>query len=389
MSETSGTGGAATPVGIVGTGFVADLYMRSLATVPQLRFVGAHDIRSEALERFGTFWKARTFPTLEALFEAVGEDGIVLNLTNPSAHFDVSKAALDAGRHVYSEKPLATEFAQAEELVSLAEARGLMIGSAPCSFLSEAAQTMATGLREGAIGTPRLIYAELDDDFIPAAPYAKWFSESGVPWPAEDEFRVGCTLEHAGYYLTWLMATFGTVRTVVAASASVVANHLPVEDPAPDFASAVLFFESGVVARLTCSIAAPHDHRLRIVGDNGVMELDDGWNNTAPVRARSRFAVRRRLINSPIARRLRLAGPTHPKVGRWGAASMNFALGPLEMAEALAEGRPSRVSAALALHLTEVTLAMQNAGEDTGAQKMTSRCDPIAPMPWAEKLKGR
>src|SRR5690606_27720402 len=136
---------------------------------------------------------------------------LVLNLTNPHEHFAVSHAALSAGKHVYSEKPLATNLMQARELHALARERGLHLASAPCNMLSQTAQTARQALEDGTIGTPRLIYAELDDDFISQAPTEKWMSESGSPWPLRDELKVGCTLEHAGYYLTWLMDMFGPV----------------------------------------------------------------------------------------------------------------------------------------------------------------------------------
>jgi hypothetical protein len=74
--------------------------------------------------------------------------------------------------------------------------------------LSETAQTIWKLLREQAIGTPRLVYAELDDGNVAAMDYPTWISASGAPWPARDEFEVGCTLEHAGYHLTWLTAFF-------------------------------------------------------------------------------------------------------------------------------------------------------------------------------------
>ena len=106
-------------------------------------------------------------------------------------------------------------------------------------MLGEAAQTLAHAVRSGVAGTPRLIYAELDDGFISQAPVNLWTSESGAPWPYRDEFRVGCTLEHAGYYLSWLIAMFGSVRRVVAASASVIPNKLEVEGAAPDLVDAV------------------------------------------------------------------------------------------------------------------------------------------------------
>ena len=96
-----------------------------------------------------------------------------------------------------------------------------------------------------------------------------------------------------------------------------------------------------------------------------------------------RMTVRRRLMENPFPRRVRLKGPTHPKVKRWGAAAMNFLLGPQEMLDALAEGRDCRLSNDFALHMTEVTLAIQNAGEYSGAQSMTTTCAAMEPMPWA------
>jgi predicted dehydrogenase len=256
-----------------------------------------------------------------------------------------------------------------------------MLSSAPCSVLGEAAQKLWLAVRRNEIGKVRLIYAELDDDFIPQAPYRKWVSASGAPWPYRDEFIVGCTVEHAGYYVAWLIAIFGTVERVIAASANLIDDKL--DDgtkTAPDFSCATLFFKSGVVARLTCSIVAPHNHGIRIIGDTGILEVDECWNNDAAVRVRRRHVFRRRLINSPLAKRVKIKGATHPKVERWGAAGMNFALGPMDMLAALKDSRPSRLSTGFALHLTEVILAIQNAN---GVQVTQTLCPPIEPMPWA------
>lgn len=376
-----------TKLAIVGAGFVADLYMTSLRLYPDLEVVAVHDIDTARRDAFCNHWGLPPAESLDALLAATGPEDIVLNLTNPHAHYSVSRACLEAGRHVYSEKPLATTLDAAQALVGLAAQKGRLITAAPCSGLGEAAQTLWAAIREGKAGTPRLVYAELDDGFIPQAPYAKWISASGAPWPAEDEFRVGCTVEHAGYYLAWLLPIFGPVRTVVAASATLAEKEIPAEDSAPDVSIGTLFFHSGVVARLTCSILAPHDHALTVVGDEGVLTLDECWNNTAPVKLRRRFILRRRLMMSPLPRRLRLtARDTHRKVGRTGAATMNFALGPVEMRDALTENRPCRLTPDLALHITEVTLALHSAGEHTGATPMTTTFAPVTPMPWAERL---
>lgn len=369
-------------VAIIGTGFVADLYMRGLQTFPGITLVAAHDIDAARLRAFCAHWNAPPAATLDEVFAA--KPDLILNLTNPGAHYATSRACLEAGFPVWSEKPLATRLAEAEALHALAAERGLLLASAPCSLLGEAAQTAWLALRRGLIGQPRLAYAELDDGFITKAPYQHWISESGAPWPAQDEFAVGCTLEHAGYYLTWLMAMFGPVRQVAAASAHTAGVPLADGSPAaPDFSVATLFFEGGMVARLTCSIVAKHDHGLRIFGDDGTLELGECWDNDAPVRIRRRMRIRRRLVELPFTKRFRIQGPTHPKTGRRGAASMNFALGPAELLAAMAEGRPPVLDADFALHLTEVTLAIQEAGDQGSARPIRSRFAPLRPMPWA------
>nr|WP_261331958.1 Gfo/Idh/MocA family oxidoreductase [Mameliella sediminis] len=367
---------------MLGCGFVADLYMQSLQVMPGIQVAGVWDIDTARLQTFCAHWNLPARASFDDLLTSA-PDALVLNLTNPDAHFETTQACLQAGRHVYSEKPLAMTMDQARALHSLAKDRRLLLASAPCSALGEAAQTLGQALRNQTAGTPRAIYAELDDGFVPQAAYRKWQSQSGAPWPFEDEFRVGCTLEHAGYYLTWLMSWFGSVRTVVAASAETIPDKEGRGPFAPDLSVATLFFENGPVTRLTCSIAAPHNHGIRIVGDKGVLSCDAAWDNAAKVKFARRMTLRRRLMEHPFPRTLRIPQPTHPKVKRWGAAAMNFMLGPAEVLDSLRENRPCRMSNDFALHLTEVTLAIQNAGEDTGAQRMTTTCQPMEPMPWA------
>lgn len=373
-------------VAIIGTGFVADLYMTSLAQFEDITVRGVTDHNPGRLAAFAAHWNVPTAPDIPSLLAQCTADDLVLNLTNPDAHFGVSKTCLEAGYHVYSEKPLAMTLPDAQALHDLAQAKGLMLASAPCSFLSETAQTLWAAIREDEIGQPLAVYAELDDGFISQAPHEGWISASGAPWPAKDEFEVGCTLEHAGYYLTWLMMMFGPVRHVVAGSAELDKAKLDGAPTAPDFSVGVLYFDNNVVARLTCSIIAAHDHALRVFGTGGTLEVGKCWDNSAPVRKRVRKRVRRRLIEWPLTRKMRLKGPTHPKVKRTGAASMNFALGPAEVLDAIADQRPSRMPVDFALHLTEVTLAIQNAGHTAGAAKMTTDFAPITPMPWAKAL---
>ena len=109
-------------IAIVGCGFVADLYMKTLKLHPQLQLVGVTDRDATRLARFADFHRAKPFDSLDALLATSGAD-VVLNLTNPRSHFDITRQCLDVGKHVYSEKPLAMEIDQAKQLVDLAKSK--------------------------------------------------------------------------------------------------------------------------------------------------------------------------------------------------------------------------------------------------------------------------
>ena len=111
-----------------------------------------------------------------------------------------------------------------------------------------------------------LVYANFDDGMIAPklAPWT-WVNDCGVPWPAKDEFEVGCTFIHAGYVLTWLAAFFGPAKAVSAFSSCQIADKgIAVDGMAPDFSVGCLEFENGLVARVTCGLVAPRDNRLRL-----------------------------------------------------------------------------------------------------------------------------
>lgn len=382
-------------IAIIGLGFVADLYLSSLSAHPDIIIKALCDKDPVRRSRFLAHWQKKlpnqvrstiiVTEDLETFVGALSPGNVVLNLTNPGAHFEVTQCCLAAGLHVWSEKPLAMSMTEAEALYNQAKDAHLILATAPCSVLGAAAQTMIASITEERAGPPRLVYAELDDGFISQAPTDRWASVSGAPWPYVDELSVGCTLEHAGYWLAWLIAAFGPIRTVVAASANTVPNTLPPEHTAAaDISVGVLFFECGLVARLTCSIVAGHDHRMRVICDNGSLEVDAAWDNAASVRFRRRFPVRRRLVEHPFPKKLRLAGKSHPMVTNKAGAPMNFMLGPLEVLDARDEDRPCRLGGDYALHLTEAALALQYAGETNGSYAMTTRCEAMAPMPWAK-----
>jgi predicted dehydrogenase len=370
----------------VGCGFVADLYMKGLGIHPELELAGVFDRDVPRAQRFAAHHGvAIVYSSLQAVLEDRSVS-IVVNLTNPRSHYEISRQCLEAGKHVYSEKPLAMRLEEARQLVELAEAKSLFISSAPSTVLGETAQTMWKALRAGTVGPVRAVYAEMDDGLVHRMSYRQWQSAAGAPWPYKDEFEVGCTIEHAGYVLSWLAAFFGPAREVTAFASVQIPDKLtdePLEQEAPDFSVACVRFTSGVAARLTCSIIAPHDHRLNVFGDEGILSTPDNWDFRSPVYVQKYMNIRRRMVLSPWRRRLRLVGRENRLPKYRGASRVDFARGIAEMASAIRESRPARLGGRFSLHVNELTLAIHQAREQGGLYRLTSSFEPIKPMEWA------
>jgi predicted dehydrogenase len=168
-------------IAIIGCGYVADLYLQTLVLHRELELIAVYDRDAQRQRRFVACHEIPGVNSLEEVLNSEAE--LVLNLTNPRAHHDISKACLEAGKHVYSEKPLAMNLSAARALVELADTKGLLIVSAPCSILGETAQTMWKAVRQNVIGEIYAVYAELDDGLVHRMPYRRWFSQSGLHGP--------------------------------------------------------------------------------------------------------------------------------------------------------------------------------------------------------------
>ncbi len=120
-------------VGLIGCGNISAAYLGLAPVFKDIRFVAVSDMNEDtALARAKEFGvKARTVTDLLASRDI----DIVVNLTIPDAHYDVTKRILDAGKHAYTEKPLVLTLKQGKSLADLAAAKGLRIGSAPDTFL--------------------------------------------------------------------------------------------------------------------------------------------------------------------------------------------------------------------------------------------------------------
>ena len=402
-------------IAFVGCGFVFDIYMRTRWAHPELEICGIFDIDAARAETVGRYYGLHIYPTYEALLTDPTVE-IVINLTNIEAHYAVTKRALEAGKHVYSEKPLTTEVDQARELFALAKAKGVIFTGAPCNLFSDAVSTIWKAIRDRAIGKPMLVYAELDDNPIHLMKPESWRSPTGAPWPYIEEFEQGCTFEHVGYHLVWICAMFGPATSVTAFSSALVKQktNVPLSpDDTPDFSVACLNFANGLAARITCSIVAPRDHRLRIIGEEGEITADSYRHYQSPVRlerfsmvslnARKAYTIR---IQPLIGRLFGVGGRNLPLVRHWKSHSVEAErggrrslkqriisairrreiyaqdklLGIAEMARAIAEGRPQPTPPDFLLHVNELTLLIQRAGSDGVAVRPTTTFTPLEPL---------
>ena len=141
-------------VGLIGCGNISSIYLKNGTTVfdnLEIRAVADLDL-SRAQAKATEFGIAKACTVKELLADKSID--AVLNLTVPLAHYTVCKAALEAGKHVYVEKPLAVKLEEGEELAALAKAKGLYLGGAPDTFLGAGIQTCVKLIEDGWIGTP-------------------------------------------------------------------------------------------------------------------------------------------------------------------------------------------------------------------------------------------
>ena len=403
-------------IAFVGCGYVFDIYMRTQWAHPELEVCGIFDIdrqRSQVVARHYGFY---LYESYEALL-ADPQVEIVVNLTSIRSHGAVIKRALEGGKHVYSEKPLTTNFEETCDLFASARARGLVFTGAPCNLYCDTISTVWKAVLDGAIGKPVLIYAELDDNPAHLMHLEAVRSPTGAAFPFAEEFQEGCTVEHIGYHLVWICAMFGPVVSVTGFSKHLIARKTdtPLTPPdTPDFSVGCLEFANGLVARITCSWVAPRNHQFRVIGEEGEISADNIFHDQSPVRLErfSRVSLSARksytLRTQPVMGRLfGIGGQRLPHIRRWKshaveaergvgrslkhkliswlrqreAYAQDKLLGIAEMVRAIHEGRSQPVPPDFLLHLNELALLIQRAGPEGIATKPTSSFAPISPLP--------
>ena len=351
-------------IAIVGTGNIAGKYADDARTHPEIRLVSATDVDRERAAAFAANHDCRHAPDLDRLL-ADPEVDIVVNLTVHHAHHEVTKRALEAGRHVYSEKPLALEAGEAHELVELAASRGLRLGCSPSTFLGEAQQTAAAVIQSGRLGPVRVVDADVSWGRI----------ETWHPSP-EPFYDVGVLVDVGVYPLTLATTILGPARTVRAWGWNVRPERAALDGStfrigSPDLILAAIELDGGAVVRLNASFYVGNPTRgrggLEFHGDDASLSLGSFQDFDAAVEVGPYGGS-----YEPIA----LVRP-----GYHGTA---WARGVAEMAASIAEARPHRAGAEQAAHVVDILDAARGSMLAGGrAFEVASTFERPPLMPWA------
>jgi predicted dehydrogenase len=348
-------------VGIIGAGYISAVYLKS--NFPQFKIVACADTIPENANTRAKEFGIRAMSVNDLLADPSIE--IILNLTIPQSHVPVSRAAIDAGKHVYCEKPLGLSREEAQTLLDAAAEKEVRVGSAPDTFLGGGHQTVRKLVDEGAIGQP-----------IGGAAFFMYGGPES--WHPNPEFLyqrgAGPVYDMGPYYVTTLVNLLGPVKNVLSVGRNTQPKRKIGSGPRQGteftvevltYVSAILEFHSGAAVTFTVSFdVAGHSHPpIEIYGTAGSLQIPDPnffGGNIRLIRDGGKWAD---------------VAHTHS----YGDANYR-GIGLADMAAAMATGTPHRASGALAYHVLEVLQAIVTKAAGDTSFEIRSTCERPKPL---------
>lgn len=353
-----------TNIGIIGCGNISDIYLKNGQIFDILNITTVADLDFERANAKAQLYGVKAVTPAALLADPNIE--IVINLTIPAAHYEISLAAIDAGKSVYSEKPLATRLDHGRRLLAAAQAKGVRIGCAPDTFMGGGLQTCRKLIDDGAIGRP-------------VAATAFMMSHGPESWHPDPEFFYqpggGPMFDMGPYYLTALIAMLGPIRRVTgmaeisfqkriigsgAKKGQAIAVHTPTH------VAGLLHFANDVVATLITSfdVWGSQLPRLEIYGSTGTIVAPDPNTFGGPV-----------LLRQAGQNEWREVKLTH------SYTENGRGLGVADLAYALRSDRPHRANGAIALHVLEAMQSFLDSAQVGRHIELTSHCEQPAALP--------
>lgn len=350
-------------VGIIGCGNIAPQYIRGNAPFSSVRIAACADLDVERAQSFGREYGLRACSMDELLADP--EIDIIVNLTIPTAHLEVNLAIIEAGKHVYTEKPLALTREDGQRILAAAEKAGVRVGCAPDTFLGGGLQTCRKLIDDGWIGEPLNAVA-----FMAGHGPESWHPNPFFFY----QFGAGPLFDMAPYYLTALMHMLGPVRRVsgtvrasmperIATSEALYGQRIPVE--VPTHVTSGLDFESGAVGTLITSFDVWRHNlpRIEIYGSEGTLSMPDPNTFGGPVRL---WQVRE---------------------GEWRDIPLLYSnqisrgAGLADMAYGLLSGRPHRANGEMGMHVLDIMQSIVESSEAGQHVTLNTGVDRPAPLP--------
>ncbi|MEG1875516.1 MAG: Gfo/Idh/MocA family oxidoreductase [Angelakisella sp.] len=274
-------------IGFVGVGSISGIYLENISKMyHNVELYAVCDlVKEKALQAQEKYNIPKLYDTMEELFADPQVD-IVLNITRPYEHYEVTKAALLAGKPVYSEKPLAATVKEGAELVALAKEKGLLLGGAPDTYMGAGIQTCKKLIQDGYIGKP-----------IGAA--AKLICHGHESWHPDPAFYYqhggGPMMDMGPYYVTALVNLLGRVQSTISVAKTSFATRTITSQPhygeviqveVPTHVNGILNFASGAVGTIITSFDVYYkaDSPIEIYGSEGTLYVPDPNTFHGPVK---------------------------------------------------------------------------------------------------------
>ncbi len=361
-----------TKVAFIGVGDISGIYLENLTKLfKQIEVVGVCDLIRERAETAAV--KYNIPKIYETMYDAFAdpEVDIILNLTRPYEHFEVTKAALEAGKHVYSEKPLGATKEEGEKLTALAKEKGLSIGGAPDTFLGASIQTCRKLIDDGFIGEPVGFNASMI-----CRGHETWHPDPAFYY----QFGGGPMLDMGPYYVTALINLLGRVKAVTGIAKTSFEKRVITSQPyagqivdveVPTYITGILEFDSGVVGNLmtTFDVVYNEQARFEIYGSEGTLIVPDP----------NFFGESIYLLRSETGEYKEMPLLFDYKENSRG-------LGLADMAAALRNNRPIRANMEQTFHVLDVMTAFQRSSDKQAREEITSPYQRQKPMEKAEVL---
>lgn len=356
---------ATVKIGFVGCGAISGIYLENITKrFKEIEIIGVCDLIPERAENAVKNYNIpKLYKDMYELF-ADPEVDIVLNITRPYEHYGVTMAALKAGKHVYSEKPLAASLEEGKEIMALAKEKGLMLGGAPDTFLGAGIQTCRKLIDDGVIG-----------DLVGCAGFM--ICHGHETWHPDPEFYYkyggGPMFDMGPYYLTALVNLVGNVEAVSAMTRTTFKERLITSQPhngeiikvdVPTLYAGNMRFVNGAIGTLytTFDVYYPGQARLEVYGSEGTLYVPDPNGFGGPVKL---FKPGEGMKDIDL---------------QFDYPDNSRALGLADMAKALQTGRPFRANCNQTFHVLEIMEGFAKSGREGHEIPIESRFERQPPM---------